>query len=244
MSDDTRPEETPLRRSLNALSAFFVGDAAMSDTLNRVASLATDAVPAAKFIGLTMMVENRPATAVFTDPESPEIDQAQYDSGKGPCIDAFATGEIRSVRSTRQPNPWPEFSKAALDHGILSTLSLPLTIAGNPLGAMNMYADHEDAFNGTEIDTATLFASQAAIVLANSQAYWDARSLGEQLSESIASRAAIEQAKGIIMGSMRCSADQAFNYLVQQSQATNTKLRAVAEDIVKDTTRRSNGNED
>jgi GAF domain-containing protein len=187
-----------------------------------------------------MMVEERPATAVFTDPESPQIDQAQYESGKGPCIEAFATGEMRAIRSTRQPNPWPEFSMAALDHGILSTLSLPMSIASTPLGAMNMYADHEDAFDGPEIETATLFASQASIVLGNSQAYWDARSLGEQLSESISSRAIIEQAKGIIMGSMRCTADQAFSYLVEQSQATNTKLRAIAEDIVNDTARHGN----
>jgi GAF domain-containing protein len=230
-------EESALRRSLAALSSFFVGDATIVDTLHRVAELATQAVPSAKYIGLTMMVEERPATAVFTDPESPQIDQAQYESGKGPCIEAFATGEIRAVRSTRESNPWPEFSMAALDHGILSTLSLPMSIAGNPLGAMNMYADHEDAFSRAEIETASLFASQASIVLANSQAYWDARSLGAQLSESIQSRAIIEQAKGIIMGSMRCSADDAFKYLVQQSQQTNVKVRTIAEDIVNDTSR-------
>jgi GAF domain-containing protein len=237
-------EETPLRRSLETLSSFFVGHASMADTLRDVAELATDAVPMAKFVGLTMMVDGKPATAVFTDRESPEIDEAQYVSGKGPCIDAFRSGEIRGVRSTSEANPWPEFSLACLDHGIHSTLSLPLAIAGSPLGAMNMYSEVENSFNGDEIATATLFASQASIVLANSQAYWDARSLGEQLSESIASRAVIEQAKGIIMGSMRCDADQAFNYLVQQSQQSNTKLRTIAEDIVRDVARRGNGHRD
>jgi AmiR/NasT family two-component response regulator len=106
---------------------------------------------------------------------------------------------------------------------------------------MNLYADAEGLFDQAEIETASLFASQASIVLANSQAYWDARSLGDQLSESIASRAVIEQAKGIIMGSMRCTADQAFSYLVQQSQQTNTKLRVVAQNIVNDTTRHLRG---
>ena len=43
----------------------------------------------------------------------------------------------------------------------------------------------------------------------------------------------------IIMGSMRCDAEQAFNYLVQQSQHTNTKLRTVAQGIVDDIARRS-----
>jgi GAF domain-containing protein len=230
-------EDSPLRRSLDALSSFFIGHATMSDTLFTVTDLAAQAIPGAKFIGVTMMVDDKPTTAVFTDPESPEIDQAQYRSGKGPCMEAFATGEVRVIHSTRRPNPWAEFSAACLEHGILSTLSMPLAVAGTPLGAMNLYGTTEDIFNGAEIETATLFASQASIVLANSQAYWDARSLGEQLSESIASRAVIEQAKGIIMGSMRCTAEQAFSYLVQQSQQTNTKLRAVAQNIVSDTTR-------
>ena len=89
----------------------------------------------------------------------------------------------------------------------LHTLSLPLAINGRPLGAMNLYAASEDAFDESSIETAGLFVAQASIVLANAQAYWDARLLGEQLGESIAHREIIEQAKGIILSSMRCSAD-------------------------------------
>jgi GAF domain-containing protein len=232
-------EDTPLRRSLDALSSFFVGQATMSETLLHVSELATDSVPGTKFVGLTMLVDDKPSTAVFTDPESPEIDQTQYDTGHGPCLDAFRTGEIRMIASTNQENPWPEFSAACIAHGIYSTLSLPLGIGDKPLGAMNMYAPVEFAYEGGQIETALLFSAQASIVLANAQAYWDARSLGEQLSESISSRAVIEQAKGIIMGSMRCNAEDAFDFLVKQSQHTNTKLRTVAQDIVDDVARRS-----
>lgn len=230
-------EESALRRSLDALSSFFVGHATMSETLLQVSELAVDAVPPAKFIGLTMMVAGKPATAVFTDPDSPEIDQAQYRTGHGPCLDAFTTGEIRMVPSTKDASSWPEFSEACRDHNILSTLSLPLTVAGTPVGAMNLYAESENAFTVTQIDTATLFASQAAIVLANAQAYWGARTLGEQLSESLVSREIIDQAKGIVMASRRCSADDAFAYLVEQSQHTNTKLRVIAQRLIDDITK-------
>ncbi|MEY2581839.1 MAG: hypothetical protein QOE09_1688 [Ilumatobacteraceae bacterium] len=233
-------EDSALRRSLDVLASFFVGEATMGDTLQQVAELAMLTVPSTKFVGLTMMVDNKPTTAVFTDPESPEIDRAQYSSGEGPCVESFATGEIRLIGSTRQPNRWVEFSLACLDHGILGTMSLPLAIARNPLGAMNFYAERENTFNKNEIEKAKLFSSQSSIVLANSQAYWDARSLSEQLRESINSRGVIEQAKGIIMGSMHCSADDAFDYLIQQSQQTNSKLRTIAQQIVDDTTRGRN----
>jgi hypothetical protein len=47
-----------------------------------------------------------------------------------------------------------------------------------------------------------------------------------------AARYVIEQAKGIIMGSKRCSAEDAFAALLIESQQTNTKLRAIARRIV------------
>lgn len=46
------------------------------------------------------------------------------------------------------------------------------------------------------------------------------------------SRAAIEQAKGILMGAQRCTADEAFQILVRASQRENRKLRQIAEEIV------------
>jgi GAF domain-containing protein len=227
----------PLHASLAALSSFFVGATTLADTLRRVSELAVSSMEPVAFAGLTMMVDDRPATAVFTDPESPEIDQAQYDSGSGPCLDAYRTGTVCTIPSTREANSWPVFSAACREHGILSTLSLPLLAAGKSLGAMNLYSKVEHSFDESEVAGASLFAAQAAIVLANAQAYWEARTLSEQLGESITSRAVIEQAKGIIMGSLRCTADEAFRRLVEQSQSTNTKLRDVARDIVEAATK-------
>lgn len=57
-----------------------------------------------------------------------------------------------------------------------------------------------------------------------------------QLREAMRSRAAIEQAKGILMGARRCSADEAFSLLATLSQTTNTKLRDVAVALVSDAT--------
>ena len=48
------------------------------------------------------------------------------------------------------------------------------------------------------------------------------------LEEAIQHRSVIEQAKGVIMHSMQCSADAAFAVLVAASQRENVKLRDVA----------------
>jgi AmiR/NasT family two-component response regulator len=54
----------------------------------------------------------------------------------------------------------------------------------------------------------------------------------ENLRAARVNAAVIEQAKGIIMRSMGCSAGEAFDKLVEQSQHENRKLSAVARELV------------
>jgi GAF domain-containing protein len=218
--------------SVSALSRFFVGDGTVQETLDRVAGLACDAVPGADMAGITMLVEGRPTTAVFTDETAPEIDSAQYETGSGPCLDAFRHRMVFRLPDTREANPWPEFAKTAAAHGLHSVLSLPMVANHEGIGALNLYSREVDAFSDEDAHVGSRFADHAAIVLANSQAYWDARLLGEGLGEAMKSRATIEQAKGILMGAQRCTADEAFQILVRASQRENRKLRDVAAQLV------------
>jgi hypothetical protein len=56
--------------ALGALSQFFISDGTLGDTLLRVAQLACEAVGPADLAGLTLLVDGKPATGVFTDPEA------------------------------------------------------------------------------------------------------------------------------------------------------------------------------
>jgi hypothetical protein len=56
--------------------------------------------------------------------------------------------------------------------------------------------------------------------------------LDESLPDLFDARAAIEQAKGVLMLVYRVDADQAFKLLLWRSQQTNTKLRALAAQFV------------
>src|SRR3954471_16452120 len=105
----TEEAKSPLQRSLAQLSAFLVTDEGLGDTLTRVTSLAVESVPPAMFAGITMMVDGRVSTQAFTDPTCPEIDQAQYESGHGPCLDAFKTGSLIVVEALDEDDRWPEF---------------------------------------------------------------------------------------------------------------------------------------
>jgi hypothetical protein len=58
--------------------------------------------------------------------------------------------------------------------------------------------------------------------------------LDEALPDLFDNRAAIEQAKGVLMTIYRVSAEQAFRLLQWRSQETNTKLRALAKQLIRD----------
>lgn len=118
-------------------------------------------------------------TSFFTDPEVAEIDQAQYSAGSGPCLGAFRDGVVHRIPSTERDHRWPKFSRAALEHGVRSTLSLPLIVGDNALGALNFYSEQDDGFSKEDEANAETFALQAAVVLANAHAHGDARSMSE-----------------------------------------------------------------
>jgi GAF domain-containing protein len=224
-------EYSPEHEGLSALAQFFINDGTLGDTLLRVAALACKVIPAADMAGITLLVEGRPATGVFTDPEAPEIDTAQYTIDTGPCLEAFRRQQVYRIDSTYTDKRWPEFTAAAAAHGITATLSMPLAARGEPLGALNLYS-RSGPFNDEAAGRARAFATQASILLANVQVYWDARELGERLHQAMRSRATIEHAVGILMANGGRTPDEAFQLLVRVSQRDNRKLRDIAAELV------------
>jgi GAF domain-containing protein len=225
--------EERLVEAIRQMASFSVVDNVMPDILRRVAVLANDTVDGSDFVGLTMAVNGRPGTPVFTDEEAPEIDSAQYETGIGPCLDSFRDGVIHSIPSTREDTRWRSFSEACQVHGVLSTLSIPVLASDERVGALNFYSRTERAFGDEEEILGTAFAAQAGIVITNARAYWDAKVLGEQLAQALESRVVIEQAKGLLM-STGLSSDAAFDALRKASQRRNRKLHDIAADIVAD----------
>jgi GAF domain-containing protein len=214
----------------SSLSQFLIPDGTLDATLQRVAELAVQEVDGCDMAGVTVMRDGKPETTVFTDPTAPHIDQAQYESGSGPCLEAFMTGHVLRIVDTASEDRWPEFAAAAHAEGVNSTLSLPLLVGASTLGALNLYSKAVDGFD--DEPHALLFSAQAAVVLANSQAYWAAHHLATQLQLAMDSRAPIEQAKGILMQRYGYDADAAFGELRRMSNESNRKLRDVADDIV------------
>lgn len=79
------------------------------------------------------------------------------------------------------------------------------------VGALKLYSRGEASFAEEQEQVGLAFASQAAVAMANAQAYWEAKDVADQLGEAMKSRAVIEQARGILMAAQGCTADDAFD---------------------------------
>jgi transcriptional regulator with GAF, ATPase, and Fis domain len=222
-------------KALQELSTFLVTDAPMGETLRRVADLTVGAIPGAELAGIAMIgSDGRPATSVFTDERSPEMDSAQYESGRGPCLDAWRERRTVSVEDLEAAkDQHPEFADLALKHGIRSTLSFGLAAGGVGIGALNLYAPETHAFRDEDSVVGEQLAAAAAVLLANVSAYWTAFEMSEGLTRAMQSRSVIEQAKGMLMARNEdMDAEGAFDVLRRASMRENVKIRDIAERIV------------
>jgi len=227
-----------LTASLRALSKFLLGEETPRQGLRRIAEMGESAIEGADVTGMTLLDgDGRPKTFVCTDDEAFELDQLQYDEGEGPCLSAYREGHIVRIGSNHVDQRWPVFSRRACERGVLSSLSAPLLVGGRGLGAINFYAHREEAFGEADEQVGLAFSEQAAVIVANAQAYWGAREHSMHLDEAMRSHAVIEQAKGIVMARSNLSAEAAFDVMRRVSQRENRRLRDVAADLVERTQR-------
>jgi GAF domain-containing protein len=200
--------------------------------LSRVAELAKQTVPGADEVSVTLVRKGSAETAAYTGDLALTLDQWQYRRGTGPCLQAATDQSTVSVPDIAGDKRWPEWTKHAAPVGARSSLSVGLPIEDRVDGALNLYGVKNRAFDDDAIALAETFAGYAAVALANANLYGVTANLARHLQTAMASRAVIEQAKGIIMGRRRCTADEAFAILTRISQDSNRKLRDVAATLV------------
>jgi len=228
MADSQESDE-----SLVALAGILVAEQSLEKTLAQVLDLACAALSCGDDGGITLLDREGPRTAVATSEAARRVDGSQYEAdGGGPCLDAYRRQQVLRIDSTSADPRWPEFAMTAAAAGIMSTLSLPLVVAGDGLGALNIYCHEENGFSESDEALAMTFASYASVALANARVYWRTQRLADQLEQALSTRGMIEQAKGIIIAEQGCSADEAFQLLVSASQRSHMKLHDVATDLV------------
>lgn len=225
-----------LAASYGQLLTLLADSAGLGDFLDEVVRLATQVVTPAAACGLTIRRDSRPFTVANSSAQAAQVDEIQYGADQGPCLDSLRTGRIIEVDDLPADERWGRYRAHAIAHGVVSSLSIPLAVDGQTVGALNLYSAQRAAFEGAERRHAEAFANQCSAALAVVLRHHDQAQVQQQLGAAMASRSTIDQAIGILMGQQRCTARQAFDLLRQASQHRNRKLRDVAADIITNVT--------
>ena len=194
-------------------------------TLVEIVAVAVEMIPGCDEGSISVVVAHQSVSPDAASGELPRIvDAIQTETGQGPCLDAVRLATTVFANDLATETRWPLFSSRAATAGAAAMLSIHLYVESENLGALNLFARTAGAFTEESENVGALFASHASIAFAGAQKLARVQVRG-------ASRLVIGQAEGILMERHKVTSHVAFGMLVRASQARNTKLDAIAEQL-------------
>ena len=214
------------------LQSLTLTTARVDEFLSELAAVAPQLGGPAISCSVTMRGEHQPYTVTSSDELAVQVDEVQYAEHEGPCLQALHDGAEVYVEDMRAETRWHDYVARAVEAGVRSSLSLPLTVGGETIGALNLYSRVANAFDERLRQNLGIFAAQAAAALTMVLRQARQDQIAAQLEQALASRTTIDQAIGILMAQQRCTADEAFALLRAHSQRNNRKIRDIAADMI------------
>ena len=199
-----------------------------SDTV--IAELAEHAaveIPGAQYAGVTV---TRNAKHIDTPAATHKwpilLDEIQQRHREGPCLTAAWEEKTIHVADLETDDRFPLYRRDALEQTpIRSVMAFQMFIAGETMGALNVYAEQPHVFGQESRDIGLVFAAHSSVA-------WNAARRDEQFKRALASRDTIGQANGMIMERYGVDAVQAFEVLRKLSQDSNLPLIQIASELV------------
>lgn len=179
-----------------------------------------------------------PDAIASTSLEAQRLDGAQLSTGEGPTFAAFVAGGGVHSRDLHSDPRWPRFGSHVAPGGG-GAVAAALDAGGATIGTLTVYLPSAE-WDETSARDVPLMASAAGAAVHEMRTRDELTSLAENLRIAMASRAVIEQAKGIVMAQRGCDADAAFAHLVHLSSTHHVKLNEVAGSIVGGTSQGAN----
>lgn len=170
-----------------------------------------------------------PTLAAATSQEMLDIEDLEISLQQGPCLEAYRTGEQVLVEDLAQCHErWPDFTPRIVEFGMRSAYAFPLRLRGDRIGALNLYRAQPKAFASHEVRVGQALADIAAVGILQERAVLAAERRTDQLQRALASRVAIEQAKGILAERRGIPLGDAFERLRRHARNNKICVRSVA----------------
>ncbi|MFS0699541.1 GAF and ANTAR domain-containing protein [Cellulomonas sp. 179-A 4D5 NHS] len=172
------------------------------------------------------------AGVASSNPRAAACDEVEYGAGEGPCLSSIEESRRVLVSDIAAEVRWPAWCEAARAAGFRSAVALSRKVPGGVEFALNLYSTDVDAWDANALLRAEMYTEELARTLTLALRSANQAHTIEDLRASLASRAVIDQAMGVIMSENRCTAEEAFRILCSASQHRNIKVRDIATALI------------
>ncbi|WP_103353648.1 ANTAR domain-containing protein [Amycolatopsis sp. CA-128772] len=197
----------------------------LTELLQALLERITGELPGCLGAGLTVSHGGRPLQVLATAGVAGHLVHAQLRDG-GPIAVADATGEPVTTDELFGDPRWPGLTVDAVPGGEAVRGAVALPGFWDEQGAFVLSATLDRPPGSTTLPVLQRYAklTEMTLVVAETATAGDP----DQMLDLLASRAAIEQAKGAIMAVRRCPPEEAWQTLRRASQEFNVKVRELA----------------
>jgi transcriptional regulator with GAF, ATPase, and Fis domain len=167
--------------------------------------------------------------AAASDERSEFVELLQSRAGEGPCVECVASNQAVTVADLHeQTERWPSFSPAAMAAGYHSVHAVPMRLAGQAVGGLNLLYAGTTTLTVDQADLARLFADLAVLGLSQERDSRRARRLAERTLTTLNDRLDIDRAVGLVAATSDVDPDTARAALRRHADEQDVSLRDLA----------------
>ena len=174
-----------------------------------------------------------------SDEQARAYDEVQFTVGEGPCLESVALGAPVLVTdlADRTERRWPLYGPALLEMRIRGVYAIPVVVAGEHVGALDLFRVLPGQLPAGELAGATLAAELAGIPLLDLldqdlQAAVAEPGSNAWVELAVLSRAEVSQATGMLVAQLGIEPADALLRLRAHAYATGRAATDVARDIL------------
>ncbi|MFZ0904297.1 MAG: GAF and ANTAR domain-containing protein [Mycobacterium sp.] len=166
-------------------------------------------------------------------------DELQFTFGEGPCLDSVAQRAPVLVTDLANANDvrWPAYGPAMLDHKIRGIFAIPVVLAGEFVGALDLFRAQPGELHVEHLAGAIVAAELAGMPLldlmhSDLQAAVNDPGSSAWAEFNALSRTEVSQATGMLVAQLGVGPAEALVRLRAHAYATNRSATDVARDIL------------
>ena len=230
----SRTTHVPTSRAdevLEQLGRLAFDEPSLDRLLRRVVEIVGSVMPDGTETSLVLRTPSTTYRAA-TDPRARRLDEDQAEDG-GPGVHAARTGTPTEVVDARADVRWPGHAARAVDAGLRSSLSVPLSVDVRTGGALTVWAVDAQAFDPATRLVVRRLAPHVQAAVSGLQDRAKATSMADEMDAALEARALVERARAILVERHGLSRERATELMVRMSARHRVAVRDLAAGLVR-----------